>query len=128
MGRVVVALVLAAAMCGCSAAAMREPRAIHVVVAWLKKPGDEAARRKLIMESKKLGDIPGVVRVSAGTVIPSPRPMVDSSFDVVIVMTFRSSEDLERYPQNPRHQEAVKNVLGPLVERYIVYDIQEMDE
>ena len=57
----------------------RSGEVTHVIVVWLKKPGDEAARKRVIEESKKLVEIPGVRSVSAGSVIPSPRQVVDSS-------------------------------------------------
>ena len=96
----------------------------HVIVVWLKKPGDAEARKRVIAESKKLAEIPGVVGVSAGEVIPSPRQVVDSSFDVAIVMTFGTREDLEKYTSHPKHQALVQNVIRPLVDHYRVYDIQ----
>ena len=102
----------------------RSGEVTHVIVVWLKRPGDEAARKRVIEESKKLAEIPGVRSVSAGSVIPSPRQVVDSSFDVAVVMTFWSKEDLERYTAHPKHQALVQNVIRPLVERYRIYDFQ----
>jgi hypothetical protein len=96
-----------------------------VVVAWLKAPGDVAARNTLIIESKKLRDLPGVLDIAAGIPLPSTRPVVDSSYDVALVITFRSRADLERYITHPRHQQLLKNTIKPLVDHYKVYDVND---
>lgn len=98
------------------------PSAMHVVVCWLKNPGNADERAALIRESKGLGEIPGVLHVSAGTVLPSTRPAVDSSFDVAIVMTFKDEASLAEYASHPKHLAAVERTLKPLVAKYVVYD------
>jgi hypothetical protein len=67
----------------------------HVVVAWLKEPGSEGAQQKLIEASRRFEKIPGVVRVTVGRALPSARPVVDSSFDVAVVITFRDETAAE---------------------------------
>ena len=98
----------------------------HIVLCWLKEPGSEAARRKLIEATEALGDLPGVVAVAAGVPLGSDRPVVDDSFDVGIVFTFEDTEALAAYQVHPRHREAVEKVLQPLVERIVVYDFRPM--
>jgi len=111
------------------APATRPHRVDHVVVCWLKEPGDARAKEQLVTVSKSfVGKIPGLVSVSAGEVYPSTRPAVDSSFDVAIVMTFRDAAALEAYPKSPEHLRAVETTLKPLVARYIVYDFIEESE
>ena len=96
----------------------------HVVVCWLKTPGDASARQRVIDESKAfVGVIPGLLDVSAGTALPSTRPAVDSSFDVAVVMTFRDESALRAYDVHPRHKKAVDEVLRPLVARLVIYDV-----
>src|SRR5262249_47453933 len=97
----------------------------HVVVCWLKNPGDEQARQQLIDDSKSFTRIPGIVSVSAGRVMPSTRPSVDSSFDVAIVMKFKDEEALKNYAQHPIHLAAVERTLKPLVAKYVIYDYKE---
>lgn len=95
----------------------------HVVICWLKTPGDPDARRELIEASKAFqGTIPGVVRVTAGASLPSTRPVVDSSYDVGVVMTFRDEQSLRVFEHHPVHKQAVEKTLKPLVARFIVYD------
>lgn len=101
----------------------REGPVNHVVVCWLRQPGNEAARRELIEASKSFEKtIPGLVRVAAGTALPSTRPVVDSTYDVGIVMIFSNEQSLRGFETHPVHKQAVERTLKPLVERFVVYD------
>src|SRR5687768_4067029 len=73
--------------------AVRSPRShagqiTHIVLLWLKQPGDAAAIEKIIRTSREFANIPGVVSIRAGRPLPSTRPVVDSTFDVGLSMTF----------------------------------------
>jgi hypothetical protein len=105
------------------AAATTRPHIAHVVVAWLKRPGDAGDRQKLIDAAPRLRQIPGVVDVYAGPPIPSDRPVVDSSYDVGIILFFADENALAEYVNHPIHQEVLREVTKPLVERYRVYDV-----
>jgi hypothetical protein len=127
--RVLLAMPLLAVGCqanGPPGISSRVERINHVVVCWLKAPGDEEARSQLIDESRALqAHIPGLIHVSAGRSLPSHRAGVDTSFDVAIVMTFRDEEALRAYDEHPRHQQAVQTILKPLVARYVIYDFAD---
>lgn len=97
----------------------------HVIFCWLKEPGNEEARQRLIDVSYEFKSIPGVVDVHAGRALPSDRPIVDDSFDVGIVIVLENSEALTNYSTNPQHLKALKEVLGPLADRILIYDIYE---
>lgn len=94
----------------------------HIVVCWLKNPGDSAARAQLIERSGSFRVIPGVVNITAGEPLASSRLTVDSSFDVAVVMTFVDEAALRAYEKHPLHQKAVQEVLKPLVRRFVVHD------
>lgn len=94
----------------------------HVVVFWLKDHGNAAQRAKIIETSETFRKIPGVISVSAGPCIPSVRPIVDSTFDVAVTLTFASQADLQRYVEHPLHKAAVGGVLKPIVKKTTVYD------
>lgn len=96
----------------------------HIVLCWLKTPGDPMARAQLIGTSLGFLDLPGVIDVTAGPPLPSDRPEVDDTFDVAIVMTFRDEAALRAYEVHPAHKAAVRSVLRPLVERVVIYDAQ----
>jgi hypothetical protein len=116
----VVALVPACATVSTTSAGTEQVH--HIVICWLKEPGSTSARQQLIEVSKSFRTLPGVVRVSAGPVLPSERGIVDSSFDVAIVMTFSNREALDAYLADPRHKQSAQEVLRPLTSRVIVYD------
>lgn len=94
----------------------------HVVVFWLKDPGDRAARSELIEVTRTFKQIPGVLSVAAGTALPSTRSVVDDSFDVAINITLRDREALTVYQQHPIHQKAKREKLKLLVRRFVVYN------
>lgn len=113
---------------GNSCIARMPPIAIeHVVVFWLKQPGDAEARQKIIETSHEFRSIPGVLRVEAGHMIPSPRANVDKTFDVAVVMLFKDQQSLEAYQVHPRHKAMLAEV-GPLVERTVAYDFARWPE
>ena len=97
------------------------PRVAHVVVFWLKEPGNAEHRRRIIEASYRFRSIPGVLDVEAGPVHESPRPNVDKTYDVAVVIRLRHEPALEEYQSNPLHKAMLEEV-GPLVERVVVYD------
>jgi heme-degrading monooxygenase HmoA len=94
----------------------------HVVVCYLKKPGDAEGRRKLIEASKEFREIPGVLSVEVGRVLPSTRPIVVNDYDVALVITYEDVEAMNAYVTHPIHERAVKEVLQPLTAKVVVYD------
>lgn len=96
----------------------------HVVIAWLKEPGNAAAQSRIIAASQALKTIPGVLSLRAGTAIASERPIVDSSFDVALVISFTDQAALDNYLIHPLHLQLLEDTLKPLVERILVYDFR----
>jgi hypothetical protein len=98
------------------------PRVSHVVIIWLKHPGNARDQQTLIRASEHFRRISGVLRVEAGTGMPVGRPGIEQPFDVGIVVTFKNRRALESFQSNPRHQLAVRQVLAPLARRFVVYN------
>jgi hypothetical protein len=96
----------------------------HVVVCWLKEPGNPAQREELIRRSQEFKAIPGVIRVQAGTPLPAERAVVDGSYDVAVAIDFRDEAALRAYETHPLHQKAVEEVLKPLVGKFVIYDFK----
>ena len=96
----------------------------HVVLIWLKKPGDPEARAALLDAAHQLRTIPGVLDVQTGTALPSTRPVVDSSYDVGMVITFADAQSLQAYSTHPVHLRLVEDVLKPNADHYKVYDFR----
>lgn len=100
------------------------PAVEHIVLVWLKRPGHEGDRQRLIAEAERLdARIPELRRVESGVPVPSVRPSVDDSFDIAFLMRFESAADLAAYEKNPEHAAAVREVLGPLSRRVVIYDV-----
>jgi hypothetical protein len=96
----------------------------HVVLVWLKRPGNAADRATVIATAKMFqAEISQIQHLSVGPAVPSERPIVDDSFDVGLVMRFNSKADMDAYEKHPVHVNAVKQTLMPLAKRLLVYDI-----
>lgn len=95
----------------------------HIVLVWLKRPGNEQDRQALREAGDRLRTIPGILMLDGGTPLPSDRPVVDDSFDVGFVMRFPSKEALDTYEPHPAHQKEVDGVIRPLARKVVVYDI-----
>jgi len=102
-----------------------KPAVLHIVVVWLKEPGNQNHRQQLLEASQQLTEIPGILSVQAGKVIGSDRAVVDSSFDIALVMRMRNREVLNSYVQHPLHHQLIEEVFKPLIEHYRVYDVEE---
>lgn len=94
----------------------------HVVLVWLKRPGNEQDKQALVEIGRELRVIPGIRFLDTGTALPSERPTVDDSFDIGYVMRFDSPAALEAYAIHPVHVKA-KDELIRLSGRILVYDM-----
>ena len=103
----------------------REKAIQHVVLCWLKEPGNQVHRNQIIEVSKTFRNIPGVLEVRVGEVIESDRAIVDDSFDVAILVVVPNGRRLQEYLDHPIHDQAKQDVLLPLVDRVVVYDFQK---
>lgn len=117
-------LFVVVSLSGC-AITPQTPSVQHIVVVWLKDPGNEIHRQQLLSASQRLTEIPGIMSVNGGPVISSDRAVVDSSFDIALVIKMRDREVLSSYVQHPLHQQLLREVFKPLIEHYRVYDVEQ---
>jgi hypothetical protein len=122
-------LLLALLFAGCKSQGLPvtdkpEGRIQHIVVVWLREPGNQAHRERLLETSQQLTQIPGVISVVGGTVVPGDREVIDSSFDVALIFTLKDQQTLRQYVHHPLHQKLLEEVFRPLIERYRVYDVE----
>jgi hypothetical protein len=96
----------------------------HIVLCWLKEPGNLDHQSKIIEATKTFRDIPGVLDAQAGTKVPSDRAIVDDSFDVGILIVVADEASLRSYLEHSIHQEAKNEILVPLVDKIVVYDFK----
>jgi len=99
------------------------PGVDHVVLIWLKRPGNAKDIKALRQAAEDLKVIPQVKSITHGTALASERPIVDDSFDVGFVMRFDSPADLHAYETHPKHIAKVNAVLKPLTKKIVVYDV-----
>ena len=97
----------------------------HVVLCWLKEPGDREDMEMIIAMTKSFQEIPGVLDTQAGKVISSDRKIVDDSFDVGILIQVQDENALKQYLEHPLHQRAKNEILLPLISKVLVYDFME---
>jgi len=94
----------------------------HVVMVWLKEPGNEQQRAEFIKASEQLNDLPGIVNRHVGVVRSSDRIIVNDTFDVAVTVTMESEAALKAYLNNPKHKKILKEKIKPLTNRVVVYD------
>ena len=94
----------------------------HVVLVWLKEPGNKVMRDQFINSSKLLNDLPGIIHRHVGEVLPSDRKIVDDTFDVAVTATLKNKQALQAYLEHPKHKQIIEKKLKPLINRVIVYD------
>lgn len=114
---------LALVSCASISPAQKSGSVDHVVLIWLKRPGNAADRQALRQAAVDLKAIPQVKSVSHGTALASERPIVDDSFDVGFIMHFDSPADLHTYETHPQHVAKVNQLIKPLTKKIVVYDI-----
>ncbi len=94
----------------------------HVVMVWLKQPGNEQQRAAFIKASEQLNSLPGIVNRHVGVVVSSDRSIVDDSFDVAVTVTMESPRALKNYLNHPKHKKILQEKIKPLTKRVVVYD------
>ncbi|BCX46806.1 stress responsive barrel domain protein [Haloferula helveola] len=117
---------LLVAACGPSTAVLPDPKpgtVDHVVIFWLKRPGNGDDKERLHAAAGQLEAIPGVLAVRHGNVIASDREIVDDSFDLAYIITFDSVESLRAYDPHPIHAKLAAEVARPLCRKILVYDV-----
>jgi len=127
MWKLVMPLVLALLLwlTGPSVASETDSRTIHVVLVWLKEPGNVAHRAQVIETTRGFSTIPGVEEIRVGKSLRSHRPSVDDSFDIGLYITFSSTDDLQIYLSHPEHKAAQRTILRPLVKKVVIYDFRD---
>lgn len=118
--------VLLVSLSACATKSVRSTRGTeHIVIVWLKRPGNEHDKAQLIAASKEMQRRLPVIRgLSYGRPLPGDRALVDNTFDLAFVMSFSDSKDLAAYQSSAVHQRAAKEILAPLSRKILIYDIE----
>lgn len=118
------ALAVAAATTPLAAAgadARKKELFVHHVYFWLKNPGSEADRNKLIEGLQALAKVKPIRMAHIGTPAATNRSVIDRSYAVSWLLFFDNLEDEEIYQKHPEHLKFVEN-YSHLWEKVIVYD------
>jgi hypothetical protein len=115
-------LALSLAPAGAQAVATRSGQVTHVMLFWLKRPGNVDDQNYLLRALRTLRRARGVNDMRVGRSLPLDRPSVEQSFDLGVVMTFRDREALEKFERDRQREQAINAMLGPLVHQYTVYN------
>ncbi len=123
--------VTAAATMGAAAVAHSMPFAkkkdnskplIHHAIFWLKNPGSEQDRDKLVEGVKTLAGIHQIKKLFVGIVAETEkRDVVDQSWGVSEIMYFDNLQDQASYQGDAIHQAFIKN-YSHLWDKVVVYD------
>ena len=104
------------------AASARSGQVNHVMLFWLKRPGNVDDQNVLLRGLRTLRRVRGVNDVRLGRSLPVNQPGLEQSFDLGAVVIFRDREALEKFERDPRRRGALDAMLQPLVRRYVVYN------
>ncbi|MGA0558795.1 Dabb family protein [Larkinella sp. VNQ87] len=94
---------------------------VHHVYFYLKNPGSEADKAKLIEGLNKLAKVPTIKLVHIGTPAPTTRSVIERSYAVSWLCFFDNLMDEEIYQTHPIHLKFVED-YSSLWEKVIVYD------
>ena len=96
----------------------------HVVIFWTDSGNPQAAAELLAGMNKYLKPIPGVLHFHTGKMVPSPRPVVEQSYQVALNLVFADKKTQDDYQVHPLHAAFVEKVLKPFVNKVTVYDFE----
>lgn len=94
---------------------------VHHVYFWLKNPGSEADKAKLLEGLDKLAKVPTIRMVHIGSPAPTTRSVIERSYAVSWLCFFNNLAEEEVYQTHPIHLKFIEE-YGHLWEKVIVYD------
>jgi hypothetical protein len=96
----------------------------HVVIFWTDPKKPNAAADLIAGAEKYLKPIPGVLSYHIGRMVPSPRPVVDQSYQVALNLVFTDKKAQDDYQVHPLHVEFVEKSFKPNCAKVVVYDFE----
>ena len=96
----------------------------HIVIFWTDPANPKAADDLIAGANKYLKAIPGVLHFHIGKMSPSPRPVVEQTYQVALNLVFPSKQAEQAYQVHPQHLEFVEKVFKPTCKRATIYDFE----
>jgi hypothetical protein len=115
-------IALSFAPTGAQAVPTRSGQVTHVMLFWLKRPGNVDDQNFLRRALRTLRRARGVNDVRFGRPLPVDRPDVEQSFDLGVIMTFRDREAFSKFERDQQREQAIDAMLRSLVRQYTVYN------
>ncbi|GAB3516634.1 Dabb family protein [Emticicia fontis] len=94
---------------------------VHHVYFWLKNPGNEADKAKLLEGLEVLSKVPEIRMVHIGTPASTNRSVIERGYAVSWLLFFDNLEEEEIYQKHPVHLKFIED-YSHLWEKVIVYD------
>jgi len=96
----------------------------HIVIFWTNPADPRAADELIAGANQHLKDIPGILKFHVGKMSPSPRPVVDQSYQVALNLIFPSKAAEQAYQIHPQHIEFVEKVFKRTCQKAVIYDFE----
>jgi hypothetical protein len=96
----------------------------HVVIFWTDPANPNSADELIAGAEKFLKPIPGLLHFHVGKMVPSPRPVVNQSYQVALNLIFPDKKTQDDYQAHPLHVEFVETVFKRVCNKVIVYDFE----
>jgi hypothetical protein len=96
----------------------------HIVVFWTDPAQPNAVEELIAGANQYLKDIPGVLQFHVGQMSPSPRPVVEQSYQVALNLVFPSKAAEQAYQVHPQHVEFVEKVFKRTCKKVVIYDFE----
>ncbi len=107
---------------GAQAVATRSGQVTHVMLFWLKRPGNVDDQNFLRRALRTLRRARGVNDIRVGRPLLLDRSSVEQSFDLGLIMTFRDREAFSKFERDQQREQAIDAMLRSLVRQYTVYN------
>ena len=96
----------------------------HIVIFWTDPAQPNAAAELIAGANKYLQDIPGLLQFHVGQMSPSPRPVVDQTYQVALNLIFPNKAAEQAYQVHPQHLEFVEKVFKRVCTKAVIYDFE----
>ena len=96
----------------------------HIVIFWIDPAKPNAADELIAGANKYLKHIPGVLHFHVGKMSPSPRPVVDQTYQVALNLVFPNKQAEQAYQVHPQHLEFVEQAFKPNCKKAVIYDFE----
>ncbi len=96
----------------------------HLVIFWTDPDNPAAAGELIAGANEYLKPIPGILHFHAGKMVPSPRAVVDQSYQAALHVVFPTKQAHDDYQVHPLHLKFIEKILQRVCRKIVVYDFE----